>query len=187
MSLSSRVHPWPSGWRRASTVQSPGLLRSTWQHGLLGRGFDWAYRKQWPLQWRLSCLAGVGVHQKKRCRKQLGSGRSHIARASSPITELLVDADRGSIELVKHAISRLKDMGSTVRTQVFAEPRRVEIRRWKDFLRDPDITFRPVPRSKDHSREPNDEAIESTLEKLSMRRGVHRIALLTEDADFLDI
>ena len=167
---------------------SAGGLRGTCHHRLLGgRGFDWPYRKQWP--WCLSCLAGVGVQEKKRCGKQLGpAGRfDQVARASSPIIEFLVDGDCGSIELVKHAISRLKNIGGHVRTQIFAEPRRTENKKWCEFLEEPGITFRPVPRSKDHSREPNDEAIETAMQKLSTRRAVHRIALLTRDTDFISI
>ena len=167
---------------------SAGGLRGTCHHRLLGgRGFDWPYRKQWP--WCLSCLAGVGVQQKKRCGKQLGpAGRfDQVARASSPITELLVDADRGSIELFKHATSRLKNMGGHVRTHVFAAPRRTENKKWREFLEEPGITFRPVPRSKDHSREPNDEAMEAAMQELSTRRRVHRIALLTRDTGFISI
>ncbi|CAK9090151.1 unnamed protein product [Durusdinium trenchii] len=165
----------PSGGRLCARGTFPAPRRS--------RSFDRAYRK-WSVQW-LSCLA-AGVHPKKKW-KQLGSGRSHVARSSSLITELLVDGDNASIEFIKQAMNRLKDMGGNVRTQVFAEPRRVENRKWNNFLRQPGITFRSVPRSKDYSREPNDEAIEAAMEKCSTRREVHRIAVLTRDADYVDI
>ena len=136
-----------------------------------------------PRPWWLPvCFAYAKRHKGERGRR---SGR--VARASSPITELLVDADVGSIELFQQAISHLKDMGGTVRTQVFAEPRRTENKKWREFLEEPGITFRAVPRLKDHSREPNDEAIEAAMQNISTRRGVHRIALLTGDADFVDV
>ena len=152
-------------------------------------GQAWSQHTQGLTQqpWWLSSFASavrVGVRAGGRVGRVR---RSRVALAASPVTELLVDADTRGIEQIQHAIRCLTDTGGTVRTQVFAEPRRTESKKWQEFLEEPGITFRPVPRSTDHSREPNDEAIESTLEKLSMRRGVHRIALLTGDADFVDI
>lgn len=98
----------------------------------------------------------------------LQSSRLPLCLGALPVTELLVDADSLSIHEIKQAINRLKDINREVRTQIFAALGRAKNRRWNNFMQAPDIVFRPVPRyRRDHSREPNDEAIESAMQSLS--------------------
>ncbi|CAK9010808.1 Putative sulfite oxidase [Durusdinium trenchii] len=99
-------------------------------------------------------------------------------------TELLVDADSHSIEEVRQAIHCLEDQGRNVRTAVFAAPGRADKKTWAVFLRNPAVRFRGIQRTLDGSGEANDEAISLEMQKLSQRRDVGCIALLTSDSGF---
>ncbi|CAK9066054.1 unnamed protein product [Durusdinium trenchii] len=114
------------------------------------------------------------------------SRRSASAFASSLRTELLVDADIHSIEDIMQAISCLKEKGGRVHTQLFLPPERSKNKKWSQLVDDPDITFTPVPRSSNPSSEPNDEAILSTMLKLSTCPDVECIGLLTSDVGYRD-
>ena len=109
-----------------------------------------------------------------------------VQQASKTRTELLVDADQHSIETVREAISCLKSQGRQVHTKVFAAPGRTQNNKWRQFMKDPKITFQPVARSDDHSAEANDEAISLAMRELSTQKRVECIALLSSDTGFLD-
>lgn len=101
---------------------------------------------------------------------------------------LLVDADTHSIEQIREALMCLRGEGGEVRAKLFGPPGRAENKKWARFLREPNITFRPVlrpDRRSDRSSEPNDEAISAAMQVLSTSRAVDRIALLTSDAGFV--
>lgn len=89
---------------------------------------------------------------------------------SSERTVLLVDADTHCIEDIKHVLSRLRDEGGAVETRLFGPPARVTNKKWSQLLQEPDITFRPVLRSENPSKEPNDEAIVSAMQRLFFKQ-----------------
>ena len=117
---------------------------------------------------------------------QRRSARTRLTRLTAS-TELLVDADAHGIDEIRQAISLLNERDSPVQTTLFAPPRRVENKRWSDFVKEPGVVFVPVPRSLDQSTEPNDEAIEKTMRALAAREDVRCIALLTSDKGFADL
>lgn len=117
---------------------------------------------------------------------QRRSARTRLTRLTAS-TELLVDADSHSIDQIRQAISLLNERDSQVRTTLFAPPRRVENKRWSDFVKEPGVVFEPVLRSLDHTAEPNDETIEKTMRTLAAREDVRCIALLTSDNGFVDL
>lgn len=122
---------------------------------------------------------------KRRSRGFLRSGRVRLAVHSS--TELLVDGDQHSTNDIKQAIGILKQHGGHVHTTILGAPGMFKRRTWGHFMQGPGITFQPVPRSsEDHFAEPNDSAIVSAMQTLSTHNGIHRIALLTSDAGFID-
>ena len=117
---------------------------------------------------------------------QRRSARKRLTRLTAS-TELLVDADIHGIDQIRQAISILNERDSQVRTTLFAPPRRVENKRWSEFVKEPGVVFEPVLRSLDHTAEPNDEAIEKTMRACVTREDVRYIALLTSDNDFADL
>lgn len=112
--------------------------------------------------------------------------RTRLTRLTAS-TELLVDADSHSIDLIRQAISLLNERDSQVQTTLFAPPRRVENERWSEFVKEPGVVFSPVHRSVEHSAEPNDEAIEMTMRAFAAKEDVRCIALLTSDNGFADL
>ena len=134
--------------------------------------------------WRF-CLAGAVAARLVGRRQSVRYGR--VQQASKTRTELLVDADQHSIEMIREAISCLKSQGRQVHTKVFAPPGRTRSKKWQQFMKDPKIKFQPVARSADHSAEANDEAISLAMRELSTQSTrVGCIALLTGDIGFLD-
>lgn len=117
---------------------------------------------------------------------QRRSARTRLTRLTAS-TELLVDADSHSIDLIRQAISLLNERDSQVQTTLFAPPRRVENERWNEFVKEPGVVFSPVHRSVEHSAEPNDEAIEMTMRAFAAKEDVRCIALLTSDNGFADL
>lgn len=117
---------------------------------------------------------------------QRRSARTRLTRLTAS-TELLVDADLHSIDEIRQAISLLKERDSQVQATLFAPPRRVENKRWFEFVQEPGVVFLPVHRSGDISAEPNDEAIEETTRAFAAREDVRCIALLTSDNGFADL
>eukprot|EP00438_Fugacium_kawagutii_P011558 Skav235012 [mRNA] locus=scaffold276:164365:165684:+ [translate_table: standard] len=132
-----------------------------------------------PLQWQHPGRLVAAVCLWSKCRFQ---GRQPGVGVASSVTQLLVDGDCHSIEGIKHAISSLEAEGRRVVTTLFAAPGRWENKKWSRFMRAHGIRFQAVERdSLEHSTEPNDEIIMSTMAKLCHES----IALLTEDADFV--
>ena len=121
---------------------------------------------------------GFGTHRR--------SARTRLTRRTAS-TELLVDADIHGIDEIRQAINLLNEKDSQVRTTLFAPPRRVENKRWSEFVKEPGVVYEPVRRSLDHSTEPNDEAIEKAMRAFVTREDVRCIALLTSDTDFADL
>ncbi|CAK8987442.1 Phosphopantothenate--cysteine ligase 1 [Durusdinium trenchii] len=117
------------------------------------------------------------------CGLQHRPPRAWSSRRASSRTELLVDADSSSIEEIEQAISLLEAQGHAVKTTIFAEPERRENRNWTEFLLKPNVSFEAVGRYQ--KADPNDEAIECFMRKLSGRPGLYCIALLTRDTDFI--
>ena len=102
-------------------------------------------------------------------------------------TELLIDGDQHSTEQIKNALNLLQNQGCKVKATLFAEPRRVENTKWRQFMKKESIVFQPVKRSKDVLSEANDEAIYRALLSISTRDPLASVALVTSDADFIDV
>eukprot|EP00435_Cladocopium_sp_Y103_P009582 s256_g2.t1 len=108
-----------------------------------------------------------------------------VVPASSKI-HLLVDADAHGIDVIRQGISCLEKEGYEVHTLPFAPPGRESNRKWKRFISEPGVTFRPVPRATTYSNEPNDDAIISAMMKpSSFMADAASLALLTSDAGFI--
>lgn len=129
-----------------------------------------------------SLLAGSFVIGRHKGRKSMSRG---LVLAASCTTQLLVDADVHSIQLIRQAIKLLKDEGRQVQTTLFAPPGRVKNKKWGTFMQEPRIKFEPVPRL-DGESEANDEAIQRAVRFLATRAHVACVALLTSDAGFVD-
>ena len=102
--------------------------------------------------------------------------------------ELLVDGDSHSLTEIRDGIEILhKDYG-TVRTCVFAAPRRQDSKRWQQFFAEPDIVFRPVPRrSAQDGGEANDDAIIAETQSLAKSKTVGLLALILSDKGLVDV
>ena len=118
-----------------------------------------------------------------RARRASDVGRA-AARMASPDAEFLVDADTHNIQEVLAGISCLQGRSWRVRTTIFAEPRRVENRKWRKLMRMEGVTFCPVHRSLGHAREPNDDAINAAMRRVAGSSDLV-LALLTSDKDFI--
>ena len=105
---------------------------------------------------------------------------------SSRRTVLLVDGDVHKIEEIKRATKSLEDTGDEVCTELFAPPGRMNNKKWRQFMEEAAVQFRPVPRSKDLSEEPNDQAIIAAIQEHSADNSFRCIALLTSDTGFCD-
>ena len=107
------------------------------------------------------------------------------ARMAMAHAELLVDGDSHSIEVILAGIRFLQGRGWRVRTTIFAEPRRVENRNWRELMQREGVTLHPVRRSREHACEPNDAAINSAMRRMA-RSSDLILALLTSDKDFVN-
>ncbi|CAK9030622.1 Putative sulfite oxidase [Durusdinium trenchii] len=126
-------------------------------------------------RWCQAVLAGATSIRAK-------SRQQALAGAPSRRTQLLVDADQFSIEMIQEAIRLLGGHGQ-VTTFIFAEPGRRRNAHWAALLRQRGIRFCAVPRGGSPHREPNDEALVEALHGLA--RNTEDIALLTSDCGFL--
>lgn len=127
----------------------------------------------------LSSIAGYfgyGGRKPRKCSALGAKGR----------TELLVDGDCHSTDDITRAIGCFEQhCKQKVNTTLFAAPQRCQNKKWKKFMRENGISFRPVQRRAGKvSAEPNDEAIIKALRKLSSFHDV-RVGLLTMDTDFI--
>ncbi|CAE7359322.1 unnamed protein product [Symbiodinium natans] len=131
---------------------------------------------------RLACIApAVRV---RGCRVWKGLTRYRTQLQLTSRIDFLVDADTHSILDIKSAISILQQEGGAVETKVFAEPARDENKMWRQFFRESDISFRPVPRGKGTRGEANDSAIVREVKRLSKKTPRRCIALMTQDTGF---
>ncbi|CAE7587377.1 unnamed protein product [Symbiodinium sp. CCMP2456] len=95
--------------------------------------------------------------------------------------KLLVDADSHSVEEIKDVINRLEETGKVVYTTVFAEPRRINNKKWSQFFQDRKVTFQPVQRNPSRVGEANDDVIDRAIRTCDKGQS---LALLTSDLDF---
>lgn len=140
-------------------------------------------KTSWQISWQSShslvLSSFVGFLRGRRSRKLgvwFASGR----------TDLLVDGDCHSIHGIRLAIGCLEAYcGDRVHTTLLAPPERWENKKWRKFMLENSISFRPVHRASKEASEPNDEAITKHIRNMSKLQASN-IAILTEDADFID-
>ena len=99
-------------------------------------------------------------------------------------THLLVDADSQPLQLIEEAEEALGGKG--VHVHVFASPKRGQSKKWSKLLGRANFTFHPVERVSGSS-DPNDDAIVAEAQVLANLQRTQRIALLTEDRDFVPL
>ena len=99
-------------------------------------------------------------------------------------THLLVDADSQPIQVIEEAEQALG--GKRVHVHVFADPERRENKKWSKLLDRADTTFHPVERVSGTS-DPNDAAITAEARVLANWQKTRRIAVLTNDRDFVPL
>jgi hypothetical protein len=100
---------------------------------------------------------------------------------------LLVGADALAIPCIQDAIALLQQEGWQVRAAIFANPRRVQNKKWRALMKEYNIEFRPVERQSGFS-DSNDQAINSELRKLMALPGSTCLGLLVNgDSDFASV
>ena len=169
----------------------PALLSGWWRSSTAPHG---ANPGRWSAPRNLSpqqlCLGLVHCHQLAKGRWAAGKRSRKSCRGFSQIScqskarhvELLVDGDSHSTAEVSHAIRSLQKQGLSVRTRIYAEPRREENSKWRRLFQEPSISFCPIPRN---TREANDEQIMADLRHLAACAA--NAALLTSDRDFVEV
>ena len=108
-----------------------------------------------------------------------------MLQARQADVELLVDADQHSIQEIRAGIDLLRCTEAdykSVRTTIFAAPRRRENKTWQNFFDEPDIHFRPVNRRRTWDGEANDDAIIVEIRRLAGT--VSCVALMATDTGF---
>ena len=103
--------------------------------------------------------------------------QSSAFSSKQPWTNLLVDADIFSTEIIERAIHALD---GRVTAHIFAEPRRSQSKKWQELLSREDVNFRPIDRTSIHGQ-PNDLAIMNFVEFSGKVSDGSNIALLTAD------
>ncbi|CAE7538587.1 unnamed protein product [Symbiodinium sp. CCMP2592] len=106
--------------------------------------------------------------------------------SSSPVsgsTRLLVDADIHSVEEIEDVIKELEKTCRAVYTTVFAEPRRIENKRWDQLFQRRRIMFQPVERNSSRVAEANDAVIDRAIRTCANDQS---LALLTSDYDYVE-
>eukprot|EP00438_Fugacium_kawagutii_P002754 Skav202238 [mRNA] locus=scaffold1417:58330:59841:+ [translate_table: standard] len=167
-----------AAWRSQQDAR-PTSARSSWHPGGA------------PLQknpWHF-CLLGCTVGSWAASLRRWHRRPRQVSLWVATRVELLVDGDCHSMDGIQRAIECFEThCGQKVCTSLFAPPAREDNKKWKEFMRDHQISFRPVGRSsKQLIAEPNDEAIIKSMRKLAKKQLVVVIALLTHDTGFLDI
>ena len=99
-------------------------------------------------------------------------------------THLLVDADHQPIQLIEEAEEALGGKG--VHVHVFANPERRQSKKWSKLLDRANFTFHPVERVSG-TIDPNDAAIMTEARVLANLQKSRRIAVLTNDRDFVPL
>ena len=99
-------------------------------------------------------------------------------------THLLVDGDSIPMQLIEESQEALG--GKHVHVHVFANPERRENKKWRKLLERANITFHPVERVSG-TIDPNDAAIIAEAQVLANLQKTRRIAVLTQDRDFVPL
>ena len=103
---------------------------------------------------------------------------------------LLVVADASdalAIPCIQDAIALLQQEGWRVRAAIFANPRRIQNKKWRALMKEYNIGFRPVERQSGFS-DSNDQAINSELRKLTALSGSTCLGqLVNGDSDFASV
>ena len=119
-----------------------------------------------------------------RCQHGLTMLRVRCISIKKYDTHLLVDADSQPIQVIEEAEEALG--GKSVHVHVFANPERRENKKWRKFLDRANITFHSVePVS--GTIDPNDAAIMTEARVLANSQKTRRIAVLTNDGDFVPL
>ena len=144
--------------------------------------------------WKLGVLRSIGAlsacfHLRGRGSIRFHKGKTACASAEleatqSAVTELLVDADTHHAADVTQVLTKLRQSCGQVRGTIFAEPDRLRNQEWKDLLNRHGLKFCAVRRVGAYV-DPNDEVIIRHMRGLSSNTFVQRVALLSQDTDFL--
>ena len=104
-------------------------------------------------------------------------------------TELLVDADTHSINIIQEAIAALEKLGHNVYTTIYAPRQRQNNKKWTKLLQKPNVAFRPVDRQRQDgwAGEEIDAEIIAAVRHLWSKKHVQFFALLTRDNGYLNI
>ena len=100
------------------------------------------------------------------------------------VTQLVVDGDMPSTDLVRAAVDHLSSQSKQVQTTIFAEPGRMNNKAWRDLVRRPGFEFKPVHRDGMYE-EHNDRALKKHLGTIATTADTVRVALLASDDDFV--
>jgi hypothetical protein len=98
--------------------------------------------------------------------------------------KLLVDGDHFGCSQIRDAVAFLAEKSTHLHTLIYAAPGRINNKKMRVLLQQPDISFVPVPRSKNHAAEPNDDAIIAEMLESAKSPSSECIALLTNDKGF---
>ena len=130
----------------------------------------------------------AAVRRRRRGRQRAAS---ILQKASRAAVELLVDADRHSLQEVRDGIGMLRQIspdGKSIRTSIFAAPRRRENKTWQQFFNEPGVHFRPVVRRlAQHGGEATDDAIVGEIRRLAKSGSVTCLAVMTSDTGFAGV
>ena len=127
-----------------------------------------------------------GRHRLKQLRTTACAKASPKADTSrcKGVTELVVDGDMPSVDLVLAAVDHLNSQSTQVQTTIFAEPGRMNNKAWRDLVRRAGFEFKPVRRDGMYE-EHNDRALKKHLGIIAATAGTVRVALLASDDDFV--
>ena len=132
-----------------------------------------------------ACRSSTFGCSQRRSRSR--TSKISIVQPSKRRVELLIDADSQGIQAVREAIDLVKETeGCSVNTTVFAEPRRLDNIKWKDFVKSvPAVSFIAVPRDGVLSQS-NDEVMTSTVQRLCQQSDTTCIAVFSSDRQLVE-
>ena len=119
-----------------------------------------------------------------RCQHGLTLQRVRCISIKTYDTHLLVDADHQPIQFIEEAEEALGGKG--VHVHVFGNPERRQSKKWSKLLDRANFTFHPVERVSG-TIDPNDAAIMTEAQVLANLQWTRRIAVLTQDRDFVPL
>ena len=96
-----------------------------------------------------------------------------------------MDADAHPMGEISPAINELRTQGELLSITAYAAPGRNSNKKWGRFFEPHDIAFWPVKRLGQQS-DPNDAVIRTHMRCLAATPGFKKLALLTNDSDFLE-